>query len=616
MLNGRQCPPKVNKHRVRLAFNDKQRSMHEKLIYLYGKERGGLACDKIQRKINAFRKKKPKRLRYKDSHFDPKNRFTQRDSILISYADSIRQPRTKPLQTLCNFAIRYLSDVVNTIHLLPFYPSSSDRGFSVKNYKKVEPRFGSWKEIKKLGTNFDLMFDGVFNHISSKSRWFKQWLRKNPLYDNHFIAFERKDDITAEELAKITRPRTNELLTPFKTKDGVRYVWTTFSKDQVDLNFKEPVVLLRIVDVLFRYIRNGATFIRLDAANYLWKELGTSCSHLKQTHVIIQLLRDILDVAAPSVNLVTETNVPHGKNISYLGNGRNEAQMVYNFSLPPLVLHALYTGNASYISRWADRLEKTSPNSTYFNFLASHDGIGLMPIRRLLPQRDVQRMIKKAKQHGSLVSYKQENGQRVPYELNITWWNAINNLNQKESHETRVRRYLASFAIAFCLKGVPGIYLHALLATENDNAAVKRSGVNRDINRKNTTYAIVTKALRQETHIKAVFAGLKELLHVRSTHTAFDPNAEQNIIHDNKQVFTVLRSNGNENVLCMVNVSGDEQYCRLQLDELGLQTPLYDLLKKRRILATKDVHAVHSFTLKLSPYEIRWLKSSLKRIIL
>ncbi len=582
--------------------------MREKLVFLYGKERGTAAFEKIQRKINAFRKKKPKRVRYKDAHFDPKNRFTQRDSILITYADSIQQPRIKPLRTLCRFADRYLREVVNTIHILPFYPYSSDRGFSVKNYKKVEQRFGSWNEINELSNSFDLMFDGVFNHISSKSHWFSEWKKDNPLYTNHFIAYEKKGAITKEQLSKITRPRTSDLLTPFKTKNGTGFVWTTFSKDQVDLNFKEPRVLLRIIDVLFRYIRNGATLVRLDAINYLWKELGTSCSHLKQTHVIIQLLRDILDVAAPSVKLVTETNVPHGKNISYLGNGRNEAQMVYNFSLPPLVLHALYTGNARYISKWADRLERTSEYSTYFNFLASHDGIGLTPAARILPKPEVAKMIKKAKQHGSLVGYKQENGQRIPYELNITWWNAINNLNAKESHNLRVKRYLASFAIAFCLKGVPGIYLHALLATPNDNAAVKRTGVNRDINRKNLKYANITKALRQDTNHKAVFTGLKELLRIRSLHSAFDPNAEQDIVHDNEHVFTVLRSNGNERVLCLVNVSDKDRRCRLHLDELGLQTPLYDLLKKRRILATKDVHAVHSFTLKLAPYEIRWLK--------
>lgn len=603
---------KASQKRLRLTFNNKQKSILSKLVYLYGEERGKAAFERIGKKMISFRRKKPKRLKYKDAHFEPLNRFTQKDVILMTYPDSLQKKGVPPLQTLRKFS-RRLKDTINTIHILPFYPYSSDRGFSVINYKKVDKRFGTWEDVRALGEDFNLMFDGVLNHVSSKSLWFRSYLRGKPQYENHFIAFDTKDAISNDNMDRIVRPRTSDLLSEFRTKQGKIYVWTTFSRDQVDLNYKEPKILLRVVDVLFRYVANGAAQIRLDAINYLWKEVGTSCVHLKQTHVIIQLLRDILDIVAPSVSLVTETNVPHARNISYFGNGRNEAQMVYNFALPPLVLYSFYKGSAKYLSRWADRLERVSKYCTYFNFLASHDGIGLSPAKRVLPLREVRFLIAKAKRHGSLVQNKTfRNGKVVPYELNITWWNAINNDNGKESQEIQIRRYMASRAVALSLKGVPGVYIHGLFGTRNDSEAVVKSQVNRDINRKDLMLAQLKKELASQTQSRKIFERLIELIRTRVNNKAFHPNAEQKILMQNEGIFSLLRTSidKKEKILVLINVTGTFQNFTVNTKRLGISnTHLYDLVNKRRILAQFRNIRVNNFDVRLRPYETVWIKS-------
>lgn len=604
---------KPTKERVRLAYTNKSKAIKKKLVYLYGKEQGEFIFERIEAKMRAFTKKKPRRLKQADAKFSSINRFTQKDTLLITYANSICKKNEDPLQSLYNFAHHHLKDSINSIHILPFFPYSSDRGFSIINYKKVDSDYGTWREVKKLGEEYNLMFDGVFNHMSAKSTWFKGYLRGSKLYENHFISYEHKNDISPEDMKKILRPRTTPLLTEFKTHQGTRYIWTTFSPDQVDLNFKETRVLLRIIDVLLRYVRNGARLIRLDAVNYLWKQLGTSCAHLKQTHVIIQLLRDILDIVAPSVSLVTETNVPHAQNIKYLGTGKNEAQMIYNFSLPPLVLYTFYKGSTKYLSRWANRLEKVSDYATYFNFLDSHDGIGLRGASRVLPKPQVKFLVKHAKKHGSLVSYRSTGtGGRSPYELNVTWWNAING-EKKDHSRFPIIKYIASRAIALSLKGVPGIYILGLLGIKNDNRTVKRTKVLRDINRKNLDYDDIMRSVEKNPRLKGVLARMTEMVKIRSQHKAFHPNAEQQILFQNDAIFSLLRTSTDEKerILVLINVTDKEQQFTVDCKELKMPTKhLYDLLSKKRLSGHDSRLELHAFTLTLKPYEVRWIRAS------
>src|SRR5215469_3201659 len=328
--------------------------------------------------------------------------LTQRDSILITYGDQVREVGAPHLQTLSAFLAEHVSGVVSAVHLLPFYPYSSDDGFSVVDYYAVDSGLGRWHDVSRIGERFQLMFDAVFNHVSAESEWFQGFLRDDPRYRSWFITV---DD--APDLSQVVRPRALPLLTMFRTAAGERRVCNTISADQVDLNAHDPEVLLALIDVLLLYVQRGARFIRLDAIAYLWKQIGTPCIHLPQTHRAIQLMRAVLDEVAPDVMLITETNVPHRDNISYFGNGSNEAQLVYNFALPPLVLHTLATGDATALTRWAVTLEPPSDGVTFFNFLASHDGIGVNPARGILGESEIEALVARAHAHGGYVSYKQ-----------------------------------------------------------------------------------------------------------------------------------------------------------------------------------------------------------------
>ena len=281
------------------------------LTLLYGRE-GATAClPELERMMVVYHAHKTPAMLAADGAFDPAARFDERDVVLITYGDLLASPGRRPLAALAEFVSGFLSGTINTIHLLPFYPYSSDRGFAVVDFAEVDPRLGTWEEIERLGQRFQLMFDGVFNHVSSKSRWFQRFLNGRPGYENYFVTFSIREAISPEHLQLILRPRTSELLTAFRTINGTKWVWTTFGPDQVDLNFRNPEVLLRVVEVLLLYVRRGADIVRLDAVTYIWRALGTSCAHLKEGHAVVQLFRAVLDVVAPRVALITETNVPH-----------------------------------------------------------------------------------------------------------------------------------------------------------------------------------------------------------------------------------------------------------------------------------------------------------------
>ena len=442
------------------------RAMKEKLQVLYG-DRADACYSELERIMQVHYAYKTPEIIAAEASFQPQDRFSEKDIVGITYADQLQRRGTPPLAFLSEMLRIFLHGVINTIHLLPFYPYSSDRGFSVIDYKAVDPRLGSWDEVESLHRGFKLMFDGVINHVSAKSEWFEQFLNGNAYYEDFFTHFETKQAIGEDHLRLILRPRTTDLLTPFQTIRGTRYVWTTFSPDQVDLNYRSEKVLFRILEILLFYVRKGADLLRLDAATYLWWELGTSSAHLLGTHTLIQLIRGVFDVVAPSVILITETNVPHKDNISYFGDGTNEAHMVYNFSLPPLVLHTFQQGQCRELASWASRLEKPSELCTYFNVLDTHDGIGLLWARDILTEKQVEAMVECTKAHGALISYRTDrDGRKSLYELNITWYDAINPPDGAETDELRVKRFIASRAVALALAGVPGVYLPSLTGSQ------------------------------------------------------------------------------------------------------------------------------------------------------
>lgn len=550
---------------------------------LYGAELAPLVNERLQKLINRYRGRIPQ-----PEH----SSLTERDSILITYGDQIQERGKAPLQTLAEFCETHLRGVVSGVHILPFYPWSSDDGFSVKDYRAVDPALGSWSDIERLGKSFRLMFDGVINHASAQGGWFQKFLQNKAPYKDYFITVEGDPD-----LSQVVRPRALPLLTEFQTAAGKRKVWTTFSADQVDLNFRNPDVLLEILDILLMYAERGAQFIRLDAIAYLWKEIGTPCIHLPQTYKVVQLLRAVLDEVAPHVYLITETNVPHADNISYFGDGTNEAQLVYNFALPPLTLHTFRTGDASVLSGWTSTLTLPSDRTTFFNFLASHDGVGLNPVRGILSSADIDSLVAQTLAHGGLISYKHNaDGSTSPYEMNINYFDALSNPNGNEPLDLQVNRFLAAQAIMLSLVGVPGIYFHSLFGSRNWREGVEITKQNRTINRQKFTRAELERELANPHSLRSnVFARYRQLLAARSSSLAFHPHGKQHVLDFGKRVFALQRisPDGSKQVLCLQNVTAEE----IQIHN-PLKKTARDLLTNR----------FHDASFSLAPYQTAWLE--------
>lgn len=581
--------------------------LRKRVAFLYGEEREEAVYREIERVMRVHAAHGTPQIREAEAAADPRQRFTQKDAVLITYGDLLTSETRAPLRTLADFTQAFFHGLITTLHILPFFPYSSDRGFSVTAYEDVDPRLGTWDEIAKISKRFRLMFDGVFNHISSRSRKFQRFLIGDPEALEWFRVFNSRDDIDEEDRRLILRPRTSDLLTEFATVNGPRYVWTTFSADQVDLNFRNPRVLVSVLEILLTYVRRGADLIRLDAVTYLWYELGTTCAHLSQTHELVKVFRDVLDVCAPHVALITETNVPHEDNVSYFGDGADEAQMVYNFALPPLVLHAFHRGNAEALGAWARTLEPPSKSTAFFNFLDSHDGIGVMGARGILPEEEIAALCRRVEEHGGFVSMKSNgDGSESPYELNTTWWSALNREDKGEPIELQVDRFICSRAIGLALRGVPGIYLPSLFGSRNDVEAVKREGVKRSINRTSLREEALFDAFAEPDSLPARIASrFIPLLEKRTTDAAFHPNGAQRVLNADPRVFALLRISpdpGDSRVLCLANVSEESVPLVIPREESGLSSArLSDILAGRTIEGDVAV-------LTLKPYEVLWLK--------
>ena len=539
----------------------------------------------------------------------PAGQLTEQDAILITYGDQIQESGKHPLHTLADFLHKQLAGAINCVHILPFYPYSSDDGFSVIDFYQVDPALGAWDDIARLDKNFRLMFDAVVNHISSHSEWFQGYKQGKDPYQDYFISM---DPDTA--LSQVVRPRALPLLTAVETKQGTRHVWTTFSDDQIDLNYANPQVLIEMIDVLLFYVEHGAEIIRLDAIAYLWKETGTSCIHLPQTHAVVKLFRAILDEIAPQALLITETNVPHADNISYFGDplpgtGRtDEAQMVYQFPLAPLVLHTFHTGNTHAISKWAASLSTPSPGATFFNFIASHDGIGVNPARGILDETEIQALVDRTKTHGGQVSYKANpDGSKSVYELNITLYNALNDPNSPDNKVDRLR-FMASQFIMLSLAGVPGIYIHSLFGSRNCHTCVKKTGRARSINREKFELAYLETELQEPGSLKGeIFTHYKQLLSLRKDQAAFHPAGGQQILNLSESAFALLRTSPDkqEKILCLVNVTPNRQ-------EVLFEPGAWGLPKARSFhdLIGREVYPLREsrLTLVLKSYQTLWLK--------
>lgn len=518
--------------------------------------------------------------------------WDEKDVVLITYADQFSSAGEKALPFFTRFYNKWLSRAFSHVHLLPFYPWSSDDGFSVMDYHEVAPETGTWKDIAELKQSASLMFDFVCNHMSAKSRWFTNYIHQKPGYEDFFISVDPATDLSA-----VTRPRALPLLTPFTLSDGsIRHLWTTFSEDQIDLNFASPQVLIAMVGVLLHYLVEGARYIRLDAVGFMWKIPGTSCIHLEQTHRLIQLFRAITDRVAPGTVLITETNVPHKDNVSYFGDGENEAQMVYQFSLPPLVLHAVHCQDIRTLCQWATTLKLPSLKTTWFNFLASHDGIGLNPLRGILPEAEILSLVEKLQSEGALVNWKNNpDGTRSPYEINVTYLDA---LSQKENDDKqRAARFILAHAVLLSFPGVPAIYIQSILGSRNDYAGVARLGYNRAINRRKYIAGEIDQELEDKNSLRhQIYHGLNALIALRRAEKAFHPDSQAIFSTAGDHVLKIIRNAENgERITALFNFSNECQNISLAV-KAG-----------KELITGKNINGT---TLTLNPWQVMWIKEN------
>jgi sucrose phosphorylase len=550
------------------------------LIKIYGEQTGKLALERLAPVIDQF----------PAAPGTKKEFFSQEDIVLITYGDTLGKSGQTPLATLHEFAAKYLKGAISTVHFLPFFPYSSDDGFSVSDFFAINPELGTWEDVKAIGNDFELMFDYVVNHFSSRSQWFANYLADEPGYEDFAINVDPTTD-----LSMVTRPRSLPLLSEYEKQNGQKVnLWTTFSADQIDFNFKSLDVLTRMVEVLLFYVQNGAMVLRQDAIAYLWKEIGTSCIHLTQTHDMVKLFRAILDLVAPDVMIITETNVPHDENISYFGTGRDEAQMVYNFTLPPLLFYSFVSEDCKILTDWAAGLQLESPNNTFFNFTASHDGIGVRPLEGILPSTELEKLIDVVKSNDGQVSYKRNpDGSDSPYELNITYIDAI--LASRDSKNAD--RFLASQSIQYALPGVPATYIHSLLGSRNWTEGVQQTGRARTVNREKLQIDQVLSELSDPASFRSrVFYPYLDLIKLRRAQKAFHPNAGFEILEIDPKVFAIKRYCEDQTIYALTNISSAEANVSLAgAESAGRMTDLF------------SADTIDSKSLTLKPYQYTWL---------
>ncbi len=577
-----------------------EKKLFEHVNFLYGEEKTQEIVGNILALLCKFKQDHPD-----ICHNDRKHHINEKNVILITYGDMVKENGEQPLKTLGNLLKDHLIDQISTVHILPFFPYSSDDGFSIIDYRKVNSDFGTWDDISEINQDFQLMFDAVINHCSTQSEMFQGFLQGDPVTKEFFTTVDPDTD-----LSQVFRPRATPVVTPFMTKNGEKLVWTTFSADQVDLNFKNPDVLIEMIDIILFYVINGAEFIRLDAVTYVWKEMETNCINLPQTHRFVQLLRTVLDIVAPNVVIITETNVPHKDNIAYFGDGTNEAQMVYNFALPFLTLHCFLSEDTKYLSGWAETLDLPSKQTTFFNFLACHDGIGMLPIKDILPDDEVDNVVQHVASRGGYISYKRnEDGTKSPYELNINYLDAINPSDDSEnSREIAVKRFLAAHAIMFALRGIPGIYFHSLFGSRNWIKGVEETGRFRTVNRQKLKFTDLSADLSDMNSIRhSIYEGFSRLLSVRRKDSAFHPFGQQEILLLHPSVFSLIRVSPDQDsrMLCLHNVSNQSIELSITVKNVGIEED-----SEFRSISTKDVITTQNgiINLLLDPYEILWLK--------
>ncbi len=525
--------------------------------------------------------------------------WNERDCLMITYGNSFVDGTHKPLDLLNDFLHRYLSDTVNGVHILPFFPFTSDDGFAVTDYRLVNSSLGDWEDITRIAEDFTLMSDLVLNHVSSQSTWFNGFLQGHDPWKDFFFTASPDDDLSA-----VVRPRAHPLLREVETANGDQNVWCTFSHDQIDLDFSNPEVLLEFIRIMRLHIENGVRILRLDAVAFIWKEVGTSSIHLPQTHAIVRLMRVLVDYDQEDIVLLTETNVPNQENLSYFGN-RNEAHAIYNFTLPPLMLHAMWSGSAELLNRWQMAMPPAQLGCAYLNFTASHDGIGVRGGEGMIADKDLGRMVQTVDEFGGKVSMRaMPDGSQRPYELNITYFDAMKGTFDG-ADEWQIERFLATQTIQMALEGIPAFYVHSLLGTSNDHDGFEKTGLNRSLNRKRWDYGQLRALLEDQDSVHArVLAEMKRRIAIRCDQPAFHPNGTQFTMQFGEEIFGFWRQSldRDQSIFAMHNVSkNDVRVPVLSINLIG-GDEWVDLLSGESVRADGG-------DIVFKPYQCRWVSN-------
>jgi sucrose phosphorylase len=526
-----------------------------------------------------------------------KSQWDERDIIAITYADTILEHRKKPLVALKHFLDSYLKNTVSAVHILPFFPFTSDDGFSVLNYSSVNESVGSWEHIESIAKDYHLMADLVINHCSARSQWFENFIKDVQPGRDYFVTADPDTDLSA-----VVRPRTNDLLRTVETTSGTQHVWCTFSHDQVDLNFQNTEVLKEFVNIIRQYLDHGVRIFRLDAVAFLWKKIGTDCLNLPETHEMVRLLRTLIEASQPDAIIITETNVPNRENLSYFGNG-NEAHCVYNFSLPPLLLNTLVTGNCRALKQWMMSMPPARVGTAYFNFIASHDGIGLRPAEGLLSDSEINQLVETMKDFGGHTSWRKlANGEIKHYEINISLIDALKG-TCSGLDQWQIERFICAHTIMLALEGIPGIYLHSFIGTENDHQRVKNSGHNRAINRHQWQYPDIEEQLNDPTSSHSlIYAQMQKIIELRRQQPAFHPNATQFTLHLGDHLFGFWRQSMDreQSIFCISNITNLPQTLNLSDINLIDNQSWLDII-------TGDLCIGDNQSVSMKPYQTLWI---------
>ncbi len=567
-----------------------KKDINKKLNFIYksikSKKELKIYADEIFQVINKYNKlgKKGKKLN-----------VSEKTSALICYGDSLLNGnKEKTIRIFRKFYKKNLDKFFEIIHFLPFYPSSSDSGFAVKDHYQVDKKLGDWSDIYKQSKTTNIMADIVINHASSKGLWFKNFLSNKSPGKEYFLTVNKKFDIS-----KVIRPRENILLKKINIFKKNNFIWRTFSDDQIDLNFKNPKVLIRFIKIMINLLNHGVTIFRLDAIAYLWKKSGSKCVNLKETHEIIKLLRIVCNSLKTKPIIVTETNLPEKENLSYFGRKNNETNWIYNFSLPPLLVHSFLFEDSTYLNRWSKNLPNTKIGNNYLNFIASHDGIGMRPVEGYLNKEKLLKFLKRLKKNGGQMSYRKVQGSsKKVYEANITLFNAFQKTDNDKKGRFFLERYISAHAIMIAFEGIPAIYFNSIFGTSNDEYKYIISGNKRDLNRYKWNKKRLDNLLKNKSSKQSIFyEKIINLLTIKKKNKAFHPNAKRENLNMGKKIFCFKRISldKRQSIYNITNLSSKHQKLKFN----NKFSKYKNLLNKNRITPKT----------KLKPFETLWLSN-------